>query len=88
MNSPKTGSLRITVIEAKITHDTEWFGKMDPFCNIEYKQKTLRTPTVKNGGKTPVWNHEVEFQVDDTDDHIWFKVWDEERFENDAVGSV
>ena len=88
MESLTTGSLRITIIEAKITHDTEWFGKMDPFCKIEYRGQDFKTHTIKRGGKTPVWNHEIEFQVVNTNDFMWFKLWDEERFENDAIGAV
>jgi hypothetical protein len=29
-----SGKLKLTVIEAKLTRDTEMFGKMDPFCKI------------------------------------------------------
>ena len=29
-----TGKLRLTVIEAKLTRDTEFFSKMDPYCKI------------------------------------------------------
>jgi Ca2+-dependent lipid-binding protein len=83
-----TGKLSITVIEAKITHDTEWFGKMDPFCKVEYRSQSVKTPTHKSGGKFPVWNHEVEFLIIGASGDIWFKLWDEERFENDAVGAV
>ena len=30
-----SGKLRLSVIEAKLTRDTEWFSKMDPWCQIE-----------------------------------------------------
>ena len=30
-----TGTLRLHVIEAKLTRDTEWFSKMDPYVVIE-----------------------------------------------------
>lgn len=29
-----TGKLRLTVIEARLTRDTEFFSKMDPYCKI------------------------------------------------------
>ena len=32
---PQTGSLRLTVVQAKLTRSTEYFGKMDPFVKIE-----------------------------------------------------
>jgi len=28
------GILALTVVEAKLTRDTELFGKMDPYCKI------------------------------------------------------
>ncbi len=28
----------ITLIEAKLTRDTEWFGKMDPYVIFKYRE--------------------------------------------------
>ena len=33
-----SGSLRIDVIEAKLTRDTEFFSKMDPYCVLTTRQ--------------------------------------------------
>ena len=35
VNTTAAGKLRLSVIEAKLTRDTEWFSKMDPWCSIE-----------------------------------------------------
>jgi len=32
------GKLKLYVIEAKLTRDTEWFSKMDPWTQIETRQ--------------------------------------------------
>lgn len=62
VNTATTGTLDITVIEARLTRDTETFGKMDPYCKISTRQQNFKT-AVKNGaGKTPTWNE--TFQVD------------------------
>jgi len=31
----KTGTLIISPLSAKLTHDTEYFGKMDPYCIVK-----------------------------------------------------
>jgi hypothetical protein len=36
--SGTSGKLRLTIVEAKLTRDTEFFGKMDPFVIVEYRQ--------------------------------------------------
>jgi len=41
-----TGTLRLEVIEARLTRDTEFFSKMDPYVVIETRQQKLRTKTM------------------------------------------
>ena len=51
------GKLLVKAIEAKLLIDTELFGKMDPFIEVEYLGSKLKTPVHHDGGKMPVWNH-------------------------------
>jgi len=37
------GILKIHVHEARLTHDTEVFGKMDPYCVFEMREQRVRT---------------------------------------------
>ena len=37
MAQATSGDLKLTVIEAKLTRDTEMLSKMDPFCKITYR---------------------------------------------------
>ena len=32
----KSGKLKITIIEAALTRDTEMISKMDPYCEMEF----------------------------------------------------
>lgn len=48
--------LHITLVSADLTHDTETFGKMDPYVRITSEHLGLKSSTCKKGGKTPVWN--------------------------------
>lgn len=43
MQAANSGKLRLVVIEAKLTRDTEVFSKMDPFCKIQYRDQTFKT---------------------------------------------
>ena len=40
-----SGKLRVYIIEAKLTRDTEMFGKMDPYVVINTRQQRIRTKT-------------------------------------------
>ena len=51
-----SGALKIHVIEARLTRDTEFFSKMDPYVTIATRQQQFRTRTIQGGGKKPAWN--------------------------------
>jgi len=51
-----SGSLRVEVIEARLTRDTETFSKMDPYATLETRQQKFKTRTLQGAGKTPSWN--------------------------------
>ena len=51
-----SGTLLLSVVEAKLTRNTEMFGKMDPFVKIQIGGVTYTTKVMDNAGKTPVWN--------------------------------
>lgn len=49
-------SLYITFVEAVLTHDTEMFGKMDPYVRITSEQFGVQTKVCEKGGKKPKWD--------------------------------
>jgi len=49
------GILTLVVEEGKLTHDTETFGSMSPYCTLIYNGKKLKTKVHASGGKTPKW---------------------------------
>ena len=55
-SSTHQGKLILKAIEAKLLINTEMFGKMDPFLEVEFMGQVKKTPTHKDGGKLPVWN--------------------------------
>ena len=62
------GPLKINIHSAKLTRDTEWVGKMDPYVTFKIPALgvEIETEHLDGAGKTPEWNHDVaEQQVKD-----------------------
>ncbi len=83
-----SGSLALTIIEARLTRDTETFGKMDPYVKISTRQQNFKT-LVKNGaGKTPVWNQTFNIDVKYIGDDLHLEVYDEDPGSDDKIGEA
>ena len=80
-----SGSLRIEVIEARLTRDTEFFSKMDPYCTLETRQQKFKTRTLNGAGKTPKWDQVFDIDVKYIGDDLFFKVFDEDVSASDLV---
>lgn len=80
------GLLKIKVKEARLFRDTETFGKMDPYCILQFPYNKYRTKTHKNGGKNPKWTDEFEVRVVDLKDEIKYIIMDEDLSSDDTVG--
>ena len=52
------GILTIKLREGKLTHDTEFMGKMSPYCTITFKNQKFKTKIHHEGGKKPIWEDE------------------------------
>jgi len=81
-----SGNLRVEIIEARLTRDTETFSKMDPYCIIETRQQKHRTRTLQGAGKTPSWNQAFDVDVKYIGDDMTIKVMDEDVSSSDLVG--
>ncbi|MCP3665586.1 MAG: hypothetical protein GY696_24325 [Gammaproteobacteria bacterium] len=83
------GTLYLTFKEAKLFRDTEWLGKMDPFCSLEYGKgcKKQRTRTHNGGGKNPIWNDTLSIIPTSFSDEIQVVVYDEDTTSDDKIGS-
>ena len=83
------GDLELTVVEAKLTRDTEMaFNKMDPFCRVESREQTFKTKVLQGAGKTPKWNETFQIQVKYIGDDMRIYVFDEDTVSNDKVGEA
>jgi len=81
-----SGTLKLEVIEAKLTRDTDFWTKMDPYVVIETRQQKVRTNTLQGAGKTPKWNQSFDIDVKYIGDDITLTILDEDVTSSDKVG--
>lgn len=89
---PQEGTMKVSVIEAKLERDTEWVGKMDPYCKLDTVDQHVRTRTLDGAGKNPVWNQAFNVDVPRLSDVLKITVMDEDDAANakndDEVGQA
>ena len=78
------GLLRITAKQAKLTHDTDSVGKMDPYCILTLKNQTKKTNVHKNGHLNPKWEEKFEFQAE-INDVLHYKILEVDSGVNDDL---
>lgn len=84
-----SGKLTIHILEAKLTRDTETFGKMDPYVVINTRQQRIRTKTMQNAGKNPKWSNEFfVIDVKYIGDDMHLEVFDEDVVDSDLIGEA
>lgn len=57
-----SGTLVFKPLEAKLTHDTEFFGKMDPYVQVMVGDKKEHGAVCEDGSKHPKWNDSISVQ--------------------------
>ena len=86
MASEQTGQIKLVAIEAKLTRDTEFIGKMDPYLILETSTQSLRTKILDGAGKTPKWNQEFVLNVTQPTDVLKVRCMDDDGGNDDTVG--
>ena len=81
------GILFISPKTAKLTRNTDFFTKMDPYVIITCGDQVKQTKTHKSGGKKPRWDDTLKFKVTG-EDFITISVYDEDPLTDDHVGSA
>lgn len=76
--------LRVRPIDAHLTHNTDFLGKMDPYVIIYYGGQKLLSSVHIAGGKNPQWADILQFQVT-PDRQMTFEVWDKNKKVDDFV---
>ncbi|KAI9473669.1 MAG: C2 domain-containing protein [Benjaminiella poitrasii] len=84
-----SGTLKVTIIEARKLHGEDLIGKNDPYVELwvddDYKQKTT---TISNTND-PVWNQTFTFPLNEGRKHkLYFKVYDKDIIGSDTIGEA
>ena len=81
-----SGMLRLTLVDATLTHSTEFFAKMDPYVTITVAGFRVKSKVIKKGGKHPVWNETMDIKIRDIDEVIQIHVLDLDMTKSDLIG--
>ena len=82
-----SGKLIVHVEGARLTRDTETFGKMDVYCVFNTRMQRIRTKTDEKAGKEPNWHGEAfEVDVKYIGDDMQMQVFDEDPCKSDLIG--
>ena len=57
------GTLIVRPLSAKLTYNTEWFARMDPYAVCTIGGTINKTATSWNTGKNPSWQDTLNFRV-------------------------
>ena len=76
------GTVILKPTRAELTHNSDWFGKMDPYCKIRTNAGELRTHTAHHQGKHPCWNDAFDIQLTG-DSTIHISIWDKDNLSKD-----
>ena len=83
----QNGTLKLKILEAHLTRDTETFGKMDPYCVVKVNHQTYKTKVLDNVGVDPKWNHDITLNVFNNNNSIYFEVYNSNTLEDDLIGT-
>jgi len=81
------GILYISPKTAKLTRNTDFFSKMDPYVVLTCGDLEKKTRTHNSGGKNPQWDDTLKFKVNGQN-MISISVYDEDLAKDDHVGSA
>ena len=85
--SSHTGTFVVRPLCGKLIHDTETFGKMDPYCKVGFGGNWQQTKVAKAAGKFPNWQDQLVLGRN-REESLSVEVWDaDEAGKDDLVGA-
>ena len=81
------GTLIVKPQYARLTHDTDTFSRMDPYCTVKIGSQSQSTKVCEKGGKNPNWGTaSFSFRIT-SEDIVNIEVWDKDLIsKNDLIG--
>ena len=87
MNIYDKGMIVVKPISAKLTRNTEKFGKMDPYVKLRLGEKVERGPVAKKQHLNPKWDHQFVMRYNN-EQTLLIEVWNKEKItRDDLVGT-
>lgn len=80
-----SGNLIVKPLSARLTRDTDFFTKMDPYVVLKLGDQTMKTQTAHGAGKTPSWKDNFTLRKLGNDDILHVEVWDKDTFTADDI---
>ena len=80
-------NIKLTIVKASLTVDTEVFGKMDPYCIVKYGDKEVKTTTKQQAGQNPEWNETLTLENYNGED-VTIIMEDENPVKDDLIGTL
>jgi len=79
--------LIIKPLQATLTHNTDLFMKMDPYCKFKIGKEKVKSKVHKRGGKEPVWTDTLTLKRELGHSILLVEVKDKDTFtRDDCVG--
>ncbi|GAB4841131.1 hypothetical protein Ancab_021875 [Ancistrocladus abbreviatus] len=87
------GLMQVALMEARGLHDTDIFGKMDPYVVIRYKGQERKSSVARGQGGSPTWNEKFIFRAEypgsGGDYKLILRIMDKDTFSaDDFLGQV
>ncbi|XP_074556733.1 elicitor-responsive protein 3-like [Curcuma longa] len=77
------GTLHVLLVSAKGLHDTDFFGKMDPYAILICRNQEQKSSTASGAGSEPEWNETFSFTISDSVTNLTIKLFDKDTFSSD-----
>jgi len=81
------GTFVFRPIEANLTHDTDYLGKMDPYCAYMVNNKRIKGQVCKSGGQHPIWNEATTVPMEIDQPACVVELMDKDTFIDDSIGT-
>jgi len=81
------GTFVFRPIEANLTHDTDYLGKMDPYCAYMVNNKRIKGQVCKSGGQHPIWSEATTVPMEIDQPACVVELMDKDTFIDDSIGT-
>ncbi|ESW11956.1 hypothetical protein PHAVU_008G073400 [Phaseolus vulgaris] len=77
------GTLEVILTSANHLHNSDFFGKMDPYVILTYRTQEHRSSVAKGAGSKPRWNESFLFTVSDSVSELSLRLMDKDTLTKD-----